>query len=212
MLTVFDSGFCGSDLYSTITTTGAQVIMRAGAQFDLTPITVLADGSYTAHLKKGGPLVRVIEYTVYTETDAESAQGHQSTIGETITLVTSLLGVDRYPLEDFPGLYAARWEAEILYDAVKTELRGGTTALNASRRSVHQTGRRFPSEYLAALDVWAFGELMDDLLPPRRCRSAPRQVTRRSFRFPTRKRTTPASSRTRHRIHIRRLIPPAQTP
>ncbi|HIY42376.1 MAG TPA: IS4 family transposase [Candidatus Nocardiopsis merdipullorum] len=188
MLTVFDSGFCGSDLYSTITATGAQVIMRAGAQFDLTPITVLSDGSYTAHLKKGGPLVRVIEYTIYTDT--ESAHGHQSTVGETITLVTSLLEVDRYPIEDFPGLYAARWESEVLYDAVKTELRGGTsvrfrsgtpdlvrqeawalllvyqalsdlitraagytqldpdrvsftTALNASRRSVHQTGGRF---------------------------------------------------------------------
>src|SRR5699024_8049250 len=82
MLTVFDSGFCGSDLYSTITATGPQVIMRAGAQFDLTPITVLSDGSYTAHLKKGGPLVRVIEYTIYTDT--ESAHGHQSTVGETI--------------------------------------------------------------------------------------------------------------------------------
>ncbi|WP_017578567.1 hypothetical protein [Nocardiopsis kunsanensis] len=41
--------------------------------------------------------------------------------------------------------------------------------------------------------MWAFGELLDDLLPRRRSRSAPREVTRRSFRFPTRDRTTPAS-------------------
>ncbi|WP_239643905.1 IS4 family transposase [Nocardiopsis kunsanensis] len=121
MLTVFDAGFCGTDLYRTITATGAHVIMRAGAQFDLVPVQVLADGSYTAHLKKGGPLVRVIEYTVYTDT------GRTETTGETITLVTSLLDPGRYPIADFPGLYASRWEAEILYDAVKTELRGGAT-------------------------------------------------------------------------------------
>src|SRR5699024_6886240 len=159
----------------------------------------------------------------------------------------------------FPGLYAARWEAEILFDAVKTELRGGTTvrfrsqspdlvrqeawalllvyqalsdlitraagyrqldpdrvsfttALNTARRSVNSTGRRFPPEYLAALDGWAFSELMDDLLPARRCRWAPREVTLRSFRFATRKPGTPASGRTRHRIHIWRLDPPVKTP
>ncbi|GAB3726075.1 IS4 family transposase [Nocardiopsis oceani] len=125
ILTVFDAGFCGTDLYTTITATGAQVIMRAGAQFDLTPVQVLADGSYTAHLSKGGPLVRVIEYTVYTDTLTQD--GATSTVGETITLVTSLLDVDRYPIVDFPGLYAARWESEVLFDAVKTELRGGTS-------------------------------------------------------------------------------------
>ncbi|MBB5996641.1 hypothetical protein HNR25_003901 [Streptomonospora salina] len=125
MLTVFDSGFCGSDLYCTITATGAQVIMRAGAQFALAPVEVLADGSYTAHLSKGGPLVRVVEYTVYTDT--VTAHGGHTTAGETITLVTSLIDPVLHPIADFPGLYAARWESEILYDAVKTELRGGTT-------------------------------------------------------------------------------------
>ncbi|SIO85877.1 hypothetical protein BQ8420_09170 [Nocardiopsis sp. JB363] len=69
----------------------------------------------------------------------------------------------------------------------------------------------FPPEYLVALGVWAFGELMDDLLPQRRCRWAPREVTRRSFRFPTRKRGTPASAKTRHRVHLWRLTPPAKT-
>ncbi|MBB5996642.1 hypothetical protein HNR25_002332 [Streptomonospora salina] len=70
----------------------------------------------------------------------------------------------------------------------------------------------FPPEDLAVLDVWAFDELWDDLLPRRRRRSAPREVTRRSFRFLTRKRATPASGRTRHRVHIWRLTPPAKTP
>ena len=123
MLTVFDSGFCGSDLYEQVTGTGCQVIMRAGAQFKLVPVEVLADGSYLAHLKTGGPLVRVIEYTVYI---ADAATGIE-TVGETITLVTSMLDAVLWPIEDFPLLYAGRWESETLYDAVKTELRGGTT-------------------------------------------------------------------------------------
>src|SRR5699024_12050956 len=88
-------------------------------------VQVLADGSYTAHLKKNGPLVRVTGCTVYTDTLTE--HGATSTVGETITLVTSLLDPVLAPIADFPGLYAARWEAEILFDAVKTELRGGTT-------------------------------------------------------------------------------------
>jgi hypothetical protein len=123
MLAVFDSRFCGSDLYEQIRATGCEVIMRAGAQFGLAPVQVLPDGSYTAHLKQGGPLVRVIEYTVYV-TDASTGS---ETTGETITLVTSLLDPQLWPIEDFPGLYASRWESETLYDAVKTELRGGTS-------------------------------------------------------------------------------------
>lgn len=55
MLAVFDSGFCGSDLYEQVTATGCEVIMRAGAQFTLTPVQVLSDESYTARLKADGP-------------------------------------------------------------------------------------------------------------------------------------------------------------
>lgn len=256
MLAVFDSGFCSSDLFEQVTATGCEVIMRARAQFKLEPVAVLPDGSYTAHLKHGGPLVRVVEYTVYT-TDPDTGA---ETVGAMIALVTSLLDPNLWPIEDFPGLYASRWESEILHDAVKTELRGGatvrfrsgtpdlvgqeawalllvyqalsdligrtagpagldpdrisfTTALNTAHRSVKQTGGPFPPEHLAALDRWALQEMLDDLLPERRSRTAPREVTRRSFRFPTRDRTTPASTRADHRIHIWRLTPPpAETP
>ena len=31
-----------------------------------------------------------------------------------------------FPIDEFPALYASRWESELLFDAVKTELRGGT--------------------------------------------------------------------------------------
>ena len=65
-------------------------------------------------------IVRVIEYTIFTVSD----EGEE--IGETITLVTSLLDPGRFPAADFPDRYHQRWESETLYDAVKTTIRGGT--------------------------------------------------------------------------------------
>lgn len=125
---VLDRGFCGYDLFEHIRSTGAEVLMRAGAQFGLKPKEVLADGSWIAHLNKPGRRsvpVRVIEYSV-TSTDTFTGE---ETVGETITLITSLLDHVRYPIEDFPVLYRQRWTCETVYDQVKTDLRGGTEVL-----------------------------------------------------------------------------------
>lgn len=122
---IFDRGFCGYDLFSRVRSTGAHVIMRAGSQFKLRPREVLADGSWIAHLNKPGKpsiRVRVIEYSV-TATDTVTGE---TTVGETVTLITSLLDPDRYRIEDFPDLYRQRWTSETVFDEVKTDLRGGT--------------------------------------------------------------------------------------
>lgn len=122
---ICDRGFCGYDLFGRIHSTDAQVIMRAGAQFPLKIKHVLPDGSWIAHLNKPclrSIPVRVIEYSV-TSTDIRIGQ---ESVGETITLITSLLDHVRYPIEDFPALYRQRWTCETIYDEVKTDLRGGT--------------------------------------------------------------------------------------
>lgn len=122
---IFDRGFCGFDLFDRVTRTGAEVIMRAGAQFKLVPKQVLPDGSWIAHLNKPGQRsirVRVIEYSV---TSTDKATGAETT-GETVTLITSLLDHEAYPIEDFPDLYRQRWTSETVFDEVKTDLRGGT--------------------------------------------------------------------------------------
>ena len=122
---IFDRGFCGYDLFDRVRATGAEVIMRAGARFGLKVRQVLPDGSWIAHLNKPGLrsiAVRVIEYSV-TSTDTITGE---ETVGETITLITSLLDHVRYPIEDFPILYRQRWTCETVYDEVKTDLRGGT--------------------------------------------------------------------------------------
>lgn len=122
---IFDRGFCGYDLFARVRATGAEVIMRAGAQFQLKVQKVLPDGSWIAHLNKPGKpsiKVRVIEYSV-TSTDTVAGE---TTTGETITLITSLLDHEVYPIEDFPDLYRQRWTSETVFGEVKTDLRGGT--------------------------------------------------------------------------------------
>ncbi|WP_342673562.1 transposase [Glycomyces tenuis] len=102
----------------------AEVIMRAGAQLQLNIQEVLPDGSWIAHLNEPGKpsvKVRVIEYSV---TANDTVTGEES-IGETVTLITSLLDHERYPIGDFPDLYRQRWTSETVFDEVKTDLRGG---------------------------------------------------------------------------------------
>src|SRR5918912_3909209 len=72
MLVLADRNFLSHALARDVLATGAHLLWRASASFRLTPIEVLADGSYLAQLhparKSDGPpiTVRVIEYTVHT--------------------------------------------------------------------------------------------------------------------------------------------------
>ena len=74
MLVLADRNFLSHTLARDVLATGAHILWRASASFTLTPIAVLADGSYLALLhprrKADGPpiTVRVIEYTVHTST------------------------------------------------------------------------------------------------------------------------------------------------
>ena len=67
-----DRNFLSHTLARDVLATGAHILWRASASFTLTPIQVLADGTYLAVLhparKADGPpiTVRVIEYTVHT--------------------------------------------------------------------------------------------------------------------------------------------------
>ena len=79
MLVLADRNFLSHTLARDVLATGAHLLWRASASFRLTPITVLADGTYLALLhprrKADGPpiTVRVIEYTVHTSTAGDSA-------------------------------------------------------------------------------------------------------------------------------------------
>jgi hypothetical protein len=126
MLTIFDRGFAGYELWEKFASTGADLLVRMPSTFTLPVKKALSDGSYLSVLRFRGRrhiTVRVIEYTVITtDTDADGAPRE---VSELFCLATTLLDPQEAPIEEIPGLYAQRWEAETVIRAVKTDLRGG---------------------------------------------------------------------------------------
>ena len=112
--------------------TGAHVLWRASASFRLTPIRVLADGTYLALLhprrKADGPpiIVRVIEYTVHTTTP----DGVEDS-SEVFALVTDLLDPEAYPALELACAYPMRWECETVIGHHKTDMGQGMAVLRS---------------------------------------------------------------------------------
>lgn len=71
--------------------------------------------------------MRIIEYSVRTRDE------HGTSISELFYLATTLLDPQAWPIEDFPAIYRERWRIETVLDAVKTDLRGGTSVLTRSQ-------------------------------------------------------------------------------
>ena len=135
MLVLADRNFLSHTLARDVLGTGAHILWRASASFRLTPIAVLADGSYLAVLhprrKADGPpiTVRVIEYTVHTSTAGDSAGEEESS--EVFALVTDLLDPEAYPALDLACAYPMRWEAETVIGHHKTDMGAGMAVLRS---------------------------------------------------------------------------------
>ena len=135
MLVLADRNFLSHTLARDVLGTGAHILWRASASFRLTPIAVLADGSYLAMLhprrKADGPpiTVRVIEYTVHTSTAGDSAGEEESS--EVFALVTDLLDPEAYPALDLACAYPMRWEAETVIGHHKTDMGAGIAVLRS---------------------------------------------------------------------------------
>ena len=132
MLVLADRNFLSHTLARDVLATGAHLLWRASASFRLTPIRVLADGSYLARLyprrKADGPpiTVRVIEYTVHTST-----VGGAEDSSEVFCLVTDLLDVQAYPVLDLACAYPMRWECETVIGHHKTDMGAGMAVLRS---------------------------------------------------------------------------------
>lgn len=120
MLT-WDRGFFGYELLRAALATGAHILGRVPAHVILTPVRVLADGTFLAYVypspqarrqRRDGILVRVIEYTL----DDPQRPGY----GETHRLITSLVDAEPYPALDLIVGYHERWEIEITIDELDT--------------------------------------------------------------------------------------------
>jgi hypothetical protein len=139
MLVLADRNFLSHTLARDVLGTGAHILWRASASFRLTPIAVLADGSYLAVLhprrKADGPpiTVRVIEYTVHTSTAGDSAgdSAGAEESSEVFALVTDLLDPEAYPALDLACAYPMRWEAETVIGHHKTDMGAGMAVLRS---------------------------------------------------------------------------------
>jgi hypothetical protein len=110
MLLIADRGFAGFDLWRAAAATGADLLWRVKNAAVLPVVQQLGDGSCLSHIyaardkhRHADPArVRVIEYTL-----AGSATVYR--------LITTILDPAQAPAADLAGLYAQRWEFEMVF-------------------------------------------------------------------------------------------------
>ncbi len=133
MLVLADRNFLSHTLVRDVLATGAHILWRASASFRLTPVEVLADGTYLATLRPareadGPPItVRVIEYTVH----SSAAGSDDEDTSEVFALVTDLLDIEAYPALDLACAYPMRWECETVIGHHKTDMGQGMAVLRS---------------------------------------------------------------------------------
>jgi hypothetical protein len=135
-LVLADRNFAGIQLMSAAAATGAELLWRMPANFNLTVKQVLPDGTYLTELiaRNGGKgrvrhrlTVRIIEYSVLTtDTDTDTEQ-----VSELFCLATTLTDPATAPALELAQLYAQRWEIETLLGALKTRQRGPRIVLRS---------------------------------------------------------------------------------
>lgn len=139
MLIIADRGFFSYQMWSDFLETGADLLFRAWSTMKLTPIEILADGTWIAEICKksvqGGktriPLdkigvirlathikVRVIEYEI---------SGHRDTEGnsETFRLITTMLDPHDVSAVELANAYHQRWEIETAFHELEVRLLDG---------------------------------------------------------------------------------------
>jgi hypothetical protein len=136
MLVLADRNFLSHTLVRDVLATGAHIAWRASASFTLTPIRVLADGSYLAQLhprrRADGPAitVRVVEYTVHSSSPDGGSDGEEDT-SEVFALVTDLLDPEAHPALDLACAYPMRWGCETVIGHHKTDMGAGKAVLRS---------------------------------------------------------------------------------
>jgi hypothetical protein len=155
MLVLADRNFPSYTLWRDIAATGADLLWRMSASFNLPVQRVLQDGTYLSALQKGRgrdkqpPItVRVIEYTI---TDDHGG------VSELFCLATTLLDPELAPAAELADLYTRRWQAETLLAALQSDRGSAGIVL----RSHHPDGVR--AEIWAGLCVYqAIADLICD--------------------------------------------------
>jgi hypothetical protein len=135
MIVMADSGLYSYTNFKMVIEAGADAIFRVGASVGLPLLEWLPDGSYLSYiadseekaknsyrLTRGlskitdlpGYYVRVVDYEVTNRGGGR----------EIITLVTNILDPEEIPAVELAAAYHERWEAELVFDELKTHQRG----------------------------------------------------------------------------------------
>ncbi len=117
MLVLMDRGFDAGDFLAQVTATGAQYLVRLGANRRPPVLRHLPDGSFTSLI--GGVKVRIIAASVTVTCHDGTACG-----GE-YRLATTLLDHRAFPAGSLLSLYHERWEHEATYLALRHTLLQG---------------------------------------------------------------------------------------
>lgn len=142
MLVLADRNFAGIRLMAAVAATGAELLWRMPANFNLTVERVLSDGTYLTELTaRNGTrgrirhriTVRIIEYSVLTtdsDTDSDTDENGEQ-VSELFCLATTLTDPATAPALELAQLYTQRWEFETLLGALKTRQRGPRIVLRS---------------------------------------------------------------------------------
>ena len=135
MIVMADAGLYSYTNFKMVLDTGADALFRVGANVELPVLEWLPDGSYLTfiadskekaknsyRLRRGltkitnlpGFYARAVDYEITDRGDG----------AEIITLVTNITDPDEIPAVELAAAYHQRWEAELVFDELKTHQRG----------------------------------------------------------------------------------------
>jgi hypothetical protein len=144
MVVTADAGLYSYTNFKMVLDAGADALFRVGANVEFPVLEWLPDGSYLSfiadskekarnsyRLRHGlvkvtdlpGFYVRVVDYEI-----ADRGVGE-----EIITLVTNITNPDEIPAFELAAAYHQRWEAELVFDELKTHQRGPDTILRSRK-------------------------------------------------------------------------------
>jgi hypothetical protein len=130
MLCLADRYCPGYDLWREAAAGGADLLWRVRTRTRLPVLRSLPDGSYLSQIyantsdqrnDRNGIGVRVVEYRLECGADPEPVY----------RLITTVLDPEAAPARELAALYHERWEAETLFDELKTHLRGARIVLRS---------------------------------------------------------------------------------
>jgi Insertion element 4 transposase N-terminal/Transposase DDE domain len=144
MIVMADSGLYSYTNFRMVLDAGADAVFRVGASVGIPLLKWFPDGSYLSYIADPeekarnsyrlthglskitdlpGFYVRAVDYEVTDRGDGE----------EIITLVTNITDPEEIPAVELAAAYHERWEAELVFDELKTHQRGAGAILRSRK-------------------------------------------------------------------------------